>query len=149
MRDFNGTRFRRSACVRWPHKRITSYLGRAWGRRRKCARPTGVAGCASQAQDWICSKISSTIRERRNSRSANAAIFSRCDYILEGPRVTTPELQQAIAKLTDIQTQAVNYSGGALLVLAGPGSGKTQVLTCRIATLLDGSRDKNFRVLAL
>lgn len=58
-------------------------------------------------------------------------------------------LEAALAKLTVIQRQAVDWEDGALLVLAGPGSGKTQVLTCRIARLLDSSRDKNFRVLAL
>lgn len=58
-------------------------------------------------------------------------------------------LEKALAKLTDIQRQAVEWNDGALLVLAGPGSGKTQVLTCRIARLLDGARDKNFRILAL
>jgi DNA helicase-2/ATP-dependent DNA helicase PcrA len=58
-------------------------------------------------------------------------------------------LAAALEKLTDIQQRAVQWNSGALLVLAGPGSGKTQVLTCRIARLLDGARDKNFRVLAL
>lgn len=58
-------------------------------------------------------------------------------------------LESAITALTEIQSRAVAWDQGALLLLAGPGSGKTQVLTCRIARLLDSSRDKNFRVLAL
>jgi DNA helicase II / ATP-dependent DNA helicase PcrA len=58
-------------------------------------------------------------------------------------------LEVALGKLTEIQRQAVHWEQGALLVLAGPGSGKTQVLTCRIARLLDTSKGQNFRVLGL
>lgn len=61
----------------------------------------------------------------------------------------TPELARALEKLTEIQRDAASHGEGPLLVLAGPGSGKTQVLTCRIAQLLENSRGKNFRILAL
>ena len=59
-------------------------------------------------------------------------------------------LDIALGNLSKIQRRAADWDGGSLLVLvAGPGSGKTQVLTCRIARLLDSSRGKKFRVLAL
>ena len=63
--------------------------------------------------------------------------------------MTAQVLGESFDELTDIQRTAVKWSEGPLLVLAGPGSGKTRVLTGRIARLLESSMDERFRVLAL
>ncbi|WP_428418631.1 ATP-dependent helicase [Methylibium sp.] len=61
---------------------------------------------------------------------------------------STP-LDAALRNLSQAQRVAAEWKDGALLVLAGPGSGKTQVLTCRIGSLLEQGRNASFRVLAL
>ena len=51
--------------------------------------------------------------------------------------------------LNILQKQAIEYSAGSLIVLAGPGAGKTKVLTHRIAHILNNSESQRFKILAL
>jgi hypothetical protein len=52
--------------------------------------------------------------------------------------------QDLLADLTPAQREAVTHFEGPLLILAGPGSGKTRVITRRVAWLLQqGVRPSN------
>ena len=53
------------------------------------------------------------------------------------------------SQLNANQLEAVHWDEGHLLVLAGPGSGKTQVLIYRIARIIEATAGEYFRVLGL
>lgn len=52
-------------------------------------------------------------------------------------------------RLNQNQVAAVRWDAGPLLVLAGPGSGKTTTLTARVARLIEDSDGESFRILCL
>jgi DNA helicase-2/ATP-dependent DNA helicase PcrA len=54
-----------------------------------------------------------------------------------------------LSSLNENQLKAVTWNDGPLLVLAGPGSGKTPVLAFRIARILEETKGQHFRILAL
>lgn len=57
--------------------------------------------------------------------------------------------KQAYSSLNAIQKQAVDMIDGPVMVIAGPGTGKTQVLAARIANILTKTDTKPHNVLAL
>ncbi len=60
-----------------------------------------------------------------------------------------PSYDQAYQQLNEIQRQAVDTIEGPVMVLAGPGTGKTQVLATRIAHILTQTDVKPGNILAL
>lgn len=57
-------------------------------------------------------------------------------------------IQQYINQLNEAQRAPVLQKDGAMIVIAGAGSGKTRVLTVRIANLMSQGVD-SFNILAL
>ncbi len=56
--------------------------------------------------------------------------------LLKCPTFSQATFQTVMSRLNPRQQEAVNYVGGPLLVLAGAGSGKTSVITRKIAHLI-------------
>lgn len=54
-----------------------------------------------------------------------------------------------LKNLNSNQATAARWDAGPLLVLAGPGSGKTATLTARVARLIEESEGESFRILCL
>jgi DNA helicase-2/ATP-dependent DNA helicase PcrA len=68
---------------------------------------------------------------------------------LTGVPPPLPDADGLLAELTPEQAQAVRHGSGPLLLLAGPGAGKTKTLTHRAAYLLATGRARPSEILAV
>ncbi|HLH69836.1 MAG TPA: UvrD-helicase domain-containing protein [Candidatus Dormibacteraeota bacterium] len=68
---------------------------------------------------------------------------------MASPRLQRTALEELIASLNPAQREAVEHLEGPLLIFAGAGSGKTRVLTARIANLIAQRRVWPDRLLAV
>ena len=62
---------------------------------------------------------------------------------------STPGVEALLARLNPPQREAVTHGDGPLLIFAGAGSGKTRVLTARVAYLIETHRVWPDRLLAV
>lgn len=58
-------------------------------------------------------------------------------------------MSKILNELNEVQKDAVTYVGGPMLILAGAGSGKTRVLTYKIAYLIEAGIVKPWEILAI
>ena len=63
--------------------------------------------------------------------------------------VPIDDVRELLQGLDRRQRQAVTHGDGPLLVVAGPGTGKTEVITRRVAWLIASKRARPSEILAL
>src|SRR6267143_4565841 len=73
----------------------------------------------------------------------------KLDYPMPSAEALTPDVEALLARLNPPQQEAVTHGDGPLLIFAGAGSGKTRVLTARIAYLIASHRVWPDRLLAV
>ena len=88
-----------------------------------------------------------SIKKSKDGPWTKQSLFYGCDIIHLMP--TTPKFQGLYKQLNYEQKQAVDAIEGPVMVIAGPGTGKTQILTLRIANIIKKTDTTPDSILAL
>lgn len=104
------------------------------------------AQASSKADAAAAAAAAAQPAERRRGRTRAAAATAPAPAAADAAPAEVPDY---LGSLSEEQTRAVKTKLGATRVVAGPGSGKTRVLTSRIAHLLHHHRVPAYQILAI
>ncbi|MEE9402230.1 MAG: UvrD-helicase domain-containing protein, partial [Desulfobacteria bacterium] len=93
-------------------------------------------------------KVSSKRRKKEGSQTGQAALPLKISLAPSGEKGVAEQVRLP-KDLNEAQQEAVQYAGGPLLIVAGPGTGKTFTLAHRIAHLLQKGGARPEQILAV
>ncbi len=96
-----------------------------------------------------CSLITDFPHAHTHGISPHMTLTQQKDMSTTGQEITNPGFLEQFNSLNPAQSEAVSITEGPLLVLAGAGTGKTRVLTTRLAAILLSHKAWPSQVLAV